>query len=101
VLGDLLMLKHQRAVWQGSGICSLVFLTRREFEVSEEGPVRTGLFTMRGLLGRESENSRRELFLSFLRFALDRYDNSPYIYGMMSYCRLNMEDHQSEATTIG
>jgi len=27
----------------------------------------------------------------FLRFVLDNYDNSPYIYDTMSYRRLNIE----------
>ncbi len=52
------------------------------------GPVQTGLLTMRGLFDRESESLRREFFL---RFVLDNYDNSPYIYDTMSYRRLNIE----------
>jgi len=36
-----------------------------------------------------------------LRFVLDNYDNSPYIYDMMSYCKQNIQDYESETTTIG
>ena len=53
---------------------------------------------MRELFSKESESSRQELFFEI---SLDNYDNSPYIYGIMSYYHLNIEDHQNETTIVG
>jgi hypothetical protein len=48
------------------------------------------LLSTMGLSNREPESSSRGLFL---KIVLDTYD-------MLSYCKLNIEDCQSETTTI-